>query len=142
MTAVTHGLGVDIDVIGGYSAFGFGIFELFPEGIVTQFGQIVYQELRDILIEEENRKIIVESIFDPILQEEVRNIEIQKANRISDIAELVRKILVEPVSRNIDNTRITDMLIFDIERQLVVDSENRICTIEKENRILNVEEIE
>lgn len=45
------GLGKDTDVVGGYSAFGFGILEIFPEGIITKFGIIIYQEVRRCVIE-------------------------------------------------------------------------------------------
>jgi hypothetical protein len=47
----SFGLGRDTDVIGSYSAFGFGILTLFPEGIITIVADIVYNEVRLCIIE-------------------------------------------------------------------------------------------
>ena len=52
---VTYGFGIDSDVIGSYSVFGFGILELFPEGIITIVVQKIYAELRECIVSEDNR---------------------------------------------------------------------------------------
>ena len=50
MSVIAYGLGVG-DVVGGASAYGFGIHELLELQIIVTLGIIVYQELRRCIID-------------------------------------------------------------------------------------------
>lgn len=141
MTTVAYGLGKDIDIIGGYSAFGFGILELFPESIVTKFGQIVYREIRNLLIPKELRVLNVQATAIPKYKKENRVIDVVKDDRTLEISQSIRDIPVQPISRIVTISQSNDLVIYDSQRLMTIDIENRICTIEKENRTIQVEEI-
>ena len=54
-----YGLGRDTDIVGSYVTFGFGILELFPEGLIAIVNDVVYREIRSMLVQAENREIII-----------------------------------------------------------------------------------
>ena len=60
MSIVAYGVGRDIDVVGGYAAFGFGILEFFPEGITSLIADIVYKEIRILNVRGEGRSCEIE----------------------------------------------------------------------------------
>jgi len=55
-----YGLGRDTDVIGGYSAYGFGILTLSIEEIITIVSDKIFKEIRECIIGPDNRIIKVE----------------------------------------------------------------------------------
>jgi hypothetical protein len=77
VSITTYGLSRDVDIIGGYAAYGFGISIL---AIITAvFVQIVEEELRLCLIANENRNWLIE--------DDLRNESIKFENRTIIIEE-------------------------------------------------------
>lgn len=60
MSVAAYGIGKNIEIVGGYAAYGFGILNLFPGGIITRFGVTVYKELRRQLIAMDARICVIE----------------------------------------------------------------------------------
>lgn len=135
---VAYGLGRDVDVIGGYSVFGLGILELFPDGIVTQFSDKVYREIRDLVIGRELRAVEVNAASRDINIEEARLETIYTINRVfntimEDRVEQIRETAREDTIINISGSDTKQE-----KRIITVSEESRVCDIDEEIRSVQI----
>lgn len=125
MSYAAFGYGRGSTNVASAVAYGFGILRLFPETIITVLNTIIYEEIRNLVVDAEARTYQVQPVARSMSIEDDRVVSIQPQARERIIPETIREATIYEQPRVID---------IQPQPELIINEETRVATVTADDR--------